>query len=98
MRLLIVRHATAVPHGTPDVPEDERPLTPRGDRYTTGEVLGTPYYIAPEQIKAQKDIDIRADLYSLGCMLHEWLAGTRPFDGASVVEILSGHVKGAAPA
>lgn len=32
MRLLIVRHAIAVPHGTPDVPEEERPLTPRGQR------------------------------------------------------------------
>lgn len=32
MRLLIVRHAIAVPHGTPEVPEDERPLTPRGAR------------------------------------------------------------------
>ena len=32
MRLLIIRHATAVPHGTPDVPEDQRPLTPRGDK------------------------------------------------------------------
>ena len=32
MRLLIIRHAIAVPHGTPDVPEDERPLTKRGQR------------------------------------------------------------------
>ena len=32
MRLLIVRHAIAVPHGTPDVPEEERPLTPRGEQ------------------------------------------------------------------
>jgi phosphohistidine phosphatase len=32
MRLLIVRHAIAVPHGTPEVPEEERPLTPRGTR------------------------------------------------------------------
>lgn len=32
MRLLIIRHAIAVPHGTPEVPEDERPLTPRGER------------------------------------------------------------------
>jgi phosphohistidine phosphatase len=32
MRLLIIRHAIAVPHGTPDVPEEERPLTPRGER------------------------------------------------------------------
>src|SRR5258708_1628001 len=32
MHLLIVRHAIAVPHGTPEVPEDERPLTPRGEK------------------------------------------------------------------
>jgi phosphohistidine phosphatase len=32
MRLLIIRHAIAVPHGTPDVPEDQRPLTPRGEK------------------------------------------------------------------
>jgi phosphohistidine phosphatase len=32
MRLLIIRHAIAVPHGTPGVPEDERPLTPRGEK------------------------------------------------------------------
>src|SRR5262249_15609948 len=32
MRLLIIRHAIAVAHGTPDVPEDERPLTPRGEK------------------------------------------------------------------
>ncbi len=32
MRLLIIRHAIAVPHGTPDVPEDARPLTPRGEK------------------------------------------------------------------
>jgi hypothetical protein len=76
-----------------------RSAAPGGARLTaTGEVLGTPYYIAPEQIRAEKDIDARADLYSLGCMLYEWLAGKRPFDGASVVEILSGHVKGEPPA
>ena len=32
MRLLIIRHATAVPHGTPDMPDDERPLTKKGER------------------------------------------------------------------
>ena len=75
-----------------------RSAAPGGARLTaTGEVLGTPYYIAPEQIRAQKDIDIRADLYSLGCMLYEWVSGKRPYEGASVVEILSGHVKGAIP-
>ena len=32
MRLLVVRHAIAVPHGTPEIPEDERPLTPKGEK------------------------------------------------------------------
>jgi len=76
-----------------------RSAAPGGARLTaTGEVLGTPYYIAPEQIRAEKDIDIRADLYSLGCMAYEWLSGKRPFDGASIVEILAGHVKVTPPA
>jgi hypothetical protein len=75
-----------------------RSAAPDGARLTaTGEVLGTPYYLAPEQIQARKDVDVRADLYSLGCMLHEWLAGKRPFEGGSVVEILAGHIKHAAP-
>ncbi len=75
-----------------------RSATPSGARLTaTGEVLGTPYYIAPEQIQARKDIDVRTDLYSLGCMLYEWLAGRRPYEGESVVAILSGHMKGTPP-
>jgi serine/threonine-protein kinase len=71
-----------------------RSAAPGGARLTaTGEVLGTPYYLAPEQIQAKKDVDGRADLYSVGCMLHEWLAGARPYDGATVVEILAGHLR-----
>jgi phosphohistidine phosphatase len=40
MRLLIVRHAIAVPHGTPEIPEDERPLTPRGEKRFREAALG----------------------------------------------------------
>src|SRR5205085_3027350 len=72
-----------------------RSAQPGGARLTaTGEVLGTPYYMAPEQIQGKKDVDVRADLYSVGCMLYEWLTGKKPFDGASVVDILGGHMKG----
>jgi serine/threonine protein kinase len=75
-----------------------RSAAPGGARLTsTGEVLGTPYYIAPEQIQGKKDVDIRADLYSVGCMLAEWLLGKRPYEGATVVDILAGHLKGAIP-
>ena len=46
---------------------------------TTGEVLGTPAYMSPEQILHSKKVDIRADIYSLGCILYYMLLGKRPY-------------------
>lgn len=54
----------------------------------TGTVLGTPYYLAPEQAKGGKDIDGRIDIWSAGVMLYETLSGEIPFGGDNYNEIL----------
>lgn len=59
---------------------------------TTGEVMGTPHYMSPEQAQGQKDIDCRTDMYSLGIVLHEMLTGKLPFDAPSPVEVVAQHI------
>jgi serine/threonine protein kinase len=56
-----------------------------------GQMLGTPAYIAPEQISDARRADIRADIYSLGCTLYCLLAGAPPFGGTSLYDILQAH-------
>jgi serine/threonine protein kinase/Tfp pilus assembly protein PilF len=54
----------------------------------TGMSLGTPTYMSPEQASGDHEIDGRSDIYSLGCMLFEMLAGEPPFTGPSVQAII----------
>ena len=56
-----------------------------------GQMLGTPDYIAPEQIGDARAADIRADIYSLGCTLYYLLTGGPPFKATSLYEILQAH-------
>ena len=58
----------------------------------TGMPLGTPAYMSPEQIAGAGAVDVRADVYSLGCVVYEMLTGRPPFIGRSVVQLLQGHL------
>ena len=60
------------------------------DRLTReGMAIGTPDYMAPEQAQEAHTVDIRADLYSLGCTLYHLLAGTPPFSGGTLAQKLA---------
>jgi formylglycine-generating enzyme required for sulfatase activity/tRNA A-37 threonylcarbamoyl transferase component Bud32 len=57
----------------------------------TGVVMGTADYLAPEQARNATQVDIRADIYSLGCALYQLLAGRVPFPGETFTEKLIAH-------
>jgi serine/threonine-protein kinase len=63
------------------------------DLSSAGLAIGTPYYMSPEQATAGDQIDGRSDLYSLGCVLYEMLAGEPPFTGPSAQAIAAKHLQ-----
>ena len=63
-----------------------------GEKLTsTGVSLGTPTYMSPEQGMADPNIDARSDIYSLGCVLYEMLAGQPPFTGNTTQALIARH-------
>ncbi len=64
-----------------------------GERLTSsGVAVGTPAYMSPEQGTGKVEVDARSDVYSLGCVLHEMLAGEPPFTGPTPQAVIARHV------
>jgi eukaryotic-like serine/threonine-protein kinase len=76
-----------------------RAITAAGqDRLTeTGLALGTPAYMSPEQAVGTRELDGRSDLYAVGCVLYEMLAGQPPFLGATAQQLLARHAMDPVP-
>lgn len=73
------------------IDEEDMSLTQSG----TG--MGTPHYMAPEQARNAKHVDRRSDVYALGCTLYRFVTGHTPFNGDSLLELITNKDKGRFP-
>jgi serine/threonine-protein kinase len=87
-KLLDFGVSKVMPGGTVDEWDEKSALT------KTGVVMGTPYYVSPEQARALRDLDARTDLYSCGVVLYEALAGELPFEAPHFNALLLRIVRG----
>ena len=69
----------------------------KAGRGQTRGIIGSLWYMSPEQLTGQRDLDKRVDIYALGILLFELLTGRVPFDGASDYDIMKLHVEAALP-
>ena len=67
----------------------QRPLARDSSLTFSEAMVGTPRYMAPEQVQSSRSVDARADVWALGITLYEMLAGTPPFDGQTVLAVLN---------
>jgi serine/threonine-protein kinase len=98
--LLVRHHGLVTDFGVAKALRQSRPAEERrahGRTPSHGMALGTPLYMAPEQAAADPTIDHRADIYALGCVAYEMLAGKPPFSGRPAQKILAASM-GSKPA
>lgn len=84
LRLKILDFGLA--RGLIDQSPDQKDLT------VDGRVLGTPEFMSPEQAISPSNVDIRSDLYSVGCTLYFMLSGSPPFQGETMFSIIQSHI------
>ena len=65
-----------------------------GSQTRSGIAMGTPAYMAPEQVRSAKNVDQRADIFALGCILYELASGDRPFHGEDLLETMTAVCSG----
>ncbi len=87
--MLVDRHAVVADFG---VARAVHRGDPGSNRTSAGLAVGTPTYMSPEQASADPNVDHRADLYALGVVAYEVLAGTPPFTADSQHLVLAAHV------
>jgi eukaryotic-like serine/threonine-protein kinase len=63
----------------------------------TGIIVGTVYYMSPEQLREERDLDQRTDIYALGCILYEMLTGAPPYFGLSITEVVTRILRAPVP-
>jgi serine/threonine-protein kinase len=68
-----------------------------GGMTQSGIVMGTPFYISPEQVRGSRDVDARSDIYSLGASLYHMVVGRIPYEGTSPAVIMAMHLNSPVP-
>ncbi len=63
----------------------------------TGIIVGTVFYMSPEQLREDRDLDQRTDIYSLGCILYEMLTGGPPYTGTSLHQVITRILRSPVP-
>jgi serine/threonine-protein kinase len=63
----------------------------------TGIIVGTVYYMSPEQLREDRNLDQRVDIYSLGCILYEMLTGGPPYTGSSISDLITRILRSPVP-